>query len=92
MCPGCLGSALEIIELSGRGSVYSYTILHHPQNPRFEYPVVAALVELDEGIRLVTNLVGEAARAPAIGLPVSVAFARTERDYMVPVFELRRIE
>jgi uncharacterized OB-fold protein len=69
--------------------VYSYTVLHHPQNPRFEYPLVAALVDLEEGIRLVSNLVGEAARRPEIGLAVQVAFAPTDRDYKVPVFELR---
>jgi uncharacterized OB-fold protein len=89
MCPDCLSIEIEVVELSGLGSVYSYTVVHHPQNPRFEYPLVAALVDLDEGIRLVSNLVGEAARAPAIGLQVHVAFAPTDRDYKVPVFELR---
>jgi hypothetical protein len=89
MCPDCLGVEMEVVELSGYGSVYSYTVLHHPQNPRFEYPLVAALVDLEEGIRLVTNLVGEAAHTPEIGLPVRVVFAPTDRDYQVPVFELR---
>jgi uncharacterized OB-fold protein len=89
MCPDCLGVDIEVVELSGYGSVYSYTVLHHPQNPRFEYPLVAALVDLEEGIRLVSNLVGEAARGPEIGLAVQVAFAPTDRDYKVPVFELR---
>ncbi|HEY3723316.1 MAG TPA: Zn-ribbon domain-containing OB-fold protein [Acidimicrobiia bacterium] len=89
MCPDCLGVGMEVVELSGYGSVYSYTVLHHPQNPRFEYPLVAALVDLEEGIRLVTNLVGEAAHTPEIGLLVRVVFAPTDRDYQVPVFELR---
>ena len=48
---------LEVVELSGRGTVYSYAVLHHPQHPAFDYPVIAALVDLDEGIRLVSNLV-----------------------------------
>jgi uncharacterized OB-fold protein len=89
MCPDCLGVDIEVVELSGFGSVYSYTILHHPRSSRFEYPLVVALIELDEGIRLVSNLVGEAARAPQIGAAVRVTFEATDRDYKVPVFELR---
>src|ERR1700730_17585396 len=58
MCPECHSVESDIVELSGTGQVYSYAVLHHPQNPKFTYPLVAALVELDEGIRLVTNLVG----------------------------------
>jgi uncharacterized OB-fold protein len=48
-----------------------------------------ALIELDEGIRLVSNLVGEAARGPQIGAAVRVTFEATDREYQVPVFELR---
>ena len=43
MCPTCHSLEFEIIDLTGEGVVYSYAILHHPQNPAFEYPVLAAL-------------------------------------------------
>ena len=46
----------------GAGSLYSYAILHHPRHPAFDYPLIAALVDLDEGIRLVSNLSGVDAR------------------------------
>ena len=49
-------SAIEVVPLSGRGTLYSYAVLHHPQNPAFDYPVLAALVDLDEGIRLLSEL------------------------------------
>src|SRR6266849_363576 len=57
MCPECHALDQEVVDLSGRGVVYSYALLHHPQNPMFEYPVVAALVDLDEGVRMVSNIV-----------------------------------
>ena len=58
MCPECGSLTVEVVELSGRGVVYSYALLHHPQHPAFEYPVLAALIDLAEGIRIVSNLVG----------------------------------
>ncbi|HEY1988781.1 MAG TPA: Zn-ribbon domain-containing OB-fold protein, partial [Acidimicrobiales bacterium] len=57
MCPSCHGLELEVVDLAGTGVVYSYSILHHPQHPSFDYPVVAALIDLDEGVRILSNLV-----------------------------------
>jgi uncharacterized OB-fold protein len=88
MCPECHSLDHEIVELSGTGQVYSYAVLHHPRNPKFAYPLVAALVELDEGIRMVTNLVGIEPADVRIGMPVQVAFEKTEDDRRVPVFEV----
>jgi uncharacterized OB-fold protein len=87
MCPNCHGLEHDEVELSGRGQVYSYAVLHHPQNPKFVYPVLAALVDLDEGIRLVTNIVGVEPSDLRIGMPVRVTFAATTGDMSVPVFE-----
>ena len=70
--------------------VYSYSILHHPRHPRFDYPLVAVLVELDEHVRIVSNLIGDAAMAPSIGLAVRVAFVPTDHGYAVPVFDIDR--
>lgn len=76
-------------QLAGTGTVYSYTILHHPQHPAFSYPVVAVLVDLDEGIRVVSNLVGVEPEDVRVGLPVRVTFEATADDMAVPVFEPR---
>jgi len=75
-----------VVTLSGRGSLYSYAILHHPQHPAFDYPVVAALVDLEEGIRLVTNLLGVDPERIVIGMPLEVTFEPTENGGAVPVF------
>jgi uncharacterized OB-fold protein len=57
-CPWCLSDSLEWVEASGRGSVYSFIILHQPYHPGFrdDLPYNVAVVELAEGPRIVANL------------------------------------
>jgi uncharacterized protein len=86
MCPHCQSLAVEVVTLSGRGSLYSYAILHHPQHPAFDYPVLAALVQLDEGIRVVSNLIDVSTADIRIGMPLTVKFVPAVDDAMVPVF------
>lgn len=75
-----------MVLMSGRGTVYSYSILHHPQAPAFDYPVLAALIDLDEGVRIVSNLVGVDRDDIRIGMPVQVEFADARDGWVVPVF------
>lgn len=89
MCPVCHSVDHELIDLAGTGTVYSYALLHHPQHPAFGYPLVAALVELDEGVRLVTNLVDVQPAEVRIGMEVEVRFEPTADDMAVPVFAPR---
>jgi uncharacterized OB-fold protein len=86
MCPDCLSLEFEVMPLSGRGSLYSFAILHHPRHPAFDYPLIAALVDLEEGIRLVSNLTGVEAADIEIGMELEVEFAATENGGAVPVF------
>jgi uncharacterized OB-fold protein len=86
MCPRCRSLLVEEAPLSGRGTLYSFAVLHHPQNPAFDYPVLAALVDLDEGIRLVSNLVDVEPAGIRIGMRLDVAFVPTADDGAVPVF------
>ena len=86
MCPHCRSLASEAFALSGRGTLYSYAILHHPQNPAFDYPVVAALIDLEEGVRLVSNLVDMDPGQIRIGMEVEVDFEPTAGGRAVPVF------
>lgn len=87
VCPDCHSLESEVIELAGTGSVYSYAVLHHPRNSQFSYPLVAVLVDLEEGVRVMSNLVGVEPADVRIGMPVQVAFASTADDLAVPVFE-----
>lgn len=86
MCPHCHSLDHELIELSGKGFVYSYSILHYPQFPMFNYPIVAILVDLAEGVRILSELHGVDPEEVAIGMPVEVRFEQVGDDVSVPVF------
>ncbi len=86
MCGRCQSLDVEAVELSGTGTVYSYAILHHPQHPAFDYPVVGVLVDLDEGVRLMSNLTEIAPDDIGIGMRVEVHFVPTARGATIPVF------
>lgn len=87
MCPHCGSLDIEVAQLSGLGTVYSYAVLHHPQNPAFEYPVKAVLVDLDEGIRMVSNLQNVEPGDIRIGMRVEAVFEPTAGGHAVPVFQ-----
>src|SRR4051812_44950455 len=89
MCPQCHSLEHEIVDLAGTGTVYSYALLHHPQHPAFTYPVPAVLVELDEGVRIVSNMIDIDPHDITIGMEVEVAFAPAEHETAVPVFKPR---
>jgi uncharacterized OB-fold protein len=89
MCPECHSLEQRVVDVSGLGVVYSYSLLHHPQHPAFSYPVIAVLVDLDEGPRILSNLVGVVPGEVRIGMPVQVAFRPTAGGSAVPVFEPR---
>jgi uncharacterized OB-fold protein len=86
MCPVCHSLAADVVELSGRGTVYSYAILHHPQHPAFDFPIPIVLVDLDEGVRILSNLTDVAAVDIRVGMPVEVHFAPTAEGMAVPQF------
>lgn len=86
MCPHCHSLEWQEQRLAGTGTLYSYAVLHHPRSPAFEYPVLAALVDLDEGVRIVTNLVGTEPAEVRIGMRVEVEFEPTKNGGTVPVF------
>jgi uncharacterized OB-fold protein len=86
MCPHCHSLEHEVIDLAGTGTVYSYSILHYPQVPVFDYPVVAVIVELDEGVRIVSNLEGVRPEDVRIDMRVAVRFVPARDGVAVPVF------
>jgi uncharacterized protein len=87
MCPHCNSLKQNHVKLSGRGTVYSCRMPRHPQIPIFEYPLVTALIDLEEGIRLLSNVVGCDVYAVQAGMAVEVDFAPTSGGKKVPVFK-----
>jgi uncharacterized OB-fold protein len=86
MCPHCHSLEWGTTEASGRGTVFSFVIPHHPPLPWFPDPYVVALVELEEGARLVTNLVGVAPADVSIGMAVRVRFEAFDDGLVLPLF------
>lgn len=88
-CPQCQSLEWDTVESTGRGEVYSYVVMHHPPIPPFDYPNVIALVELEEGTRLITQLIGIERDDVRIGLPVEVTFEDVEEGLRLPLFRPR---
>lgn len=88
LCPTCLSDAVEWIRCSGRGTVYTFTVTHQNQAPGFRdaLPYVLAYVELEEGVRLLTNIVGCAPEAVRIGMAVRVVFEDATPAVTLPKF------
>ncbi len=75
-CANCLSDDYTWSQLSGKGEVYSYTIMHRAPATSFqtEIPYAVALVELEEGVRMISNLVGVPIEDVKIGMPVKVVY------------------
>jgi len=84
-CPHCLAEPLDWVQSSGKGEVYSFTIIHRPPHPAFEPPYVAAIVQLAEGWHMLTNIVGCDPAEVAVGQAVEVQFLE-EGEITLPVF------
>lgn len=76
VCPQCMSSAVEWVRASGNATVYSYTVTHQNQAPGFRetLPYILAVVQLEEGPRMMTNLIDVAPDAVTIGMAVAVVF------------------
>jgi uncharacterized protein len=85
-CPGCGSLDWDTMASSGRGELYSYVVPHHPQMPAFDYPYVVALVELEDGIRLLSNLVEVDPADVRIGMSVELTFVAVDAELTLPMF------
>jgi hypothetical protein len=87
-CPTCFGWQVEWRQTSGRGKVYTFSIQYRPQAPGFTPPYVTAIVQLDEGPRMLTNLVGVEADPEHVhcDMPVEVEFLELSDEISLPVF------
>jgi uncharacterized OB-fold protein len=85
-CPNCRSFLWDTLQASGRGTIYSYVVNHYPQVPAFDYPLIVALVELEEGTRLVANVSHMTPETVAIGMPVVAEFESFDDELSLPVF------
>ncbi|MFF7388892.1 bifunctional MaoC family dehydratase N-terminal/OB-fold nucleic acid binding domain-containing protein [Streptomyces scabiei] len=85
-CNACGSAAWDTVEASGEGVVYSYVVMHHPPFPAFDPPYAVGLIELVEGVRMVSDVVGVPYDKVRIGMPVRLEFARFDEELELPVF------
>jgi uncharacterized OB-fold protein len=94
-CGACGSPDWDTVEAEGGGTVYSYVVVHHPPFPAFAGteggregagPYAVGLIELAEGVRMVSNVIGVPYDEVRIGMPVRLEFFRADEDLELPVF------
>ena len=90
MCPHCMSLEWDTIASTGRGTVYSYVMPQYPALPFMEYPYIVVLVELEEGVRLVSNLIDIEPADVEVGAPVEVCFKEFDGDLVLHQFRPSR--
>jgi len=90
-CPACLSDRLKWVKVSGRGTVYTWTVIHQLYHPAFagDVPYAVVAVELEEGPRMNTSLVGCKTEDIRVGMPVEVVFDDVTEKMTLPRFRPR---
>jgi len=89
LCPNCGSTDLSWVNASGKGTVWSYSVVHRPVSAAFReaVPYVVALIELEEGPLLMSNIVGIDAADVTVGLSVELTFSEEHDGRVVPLFK-----
>jgi uncharacterized protein len=89
-CTNCLSEAVEFVESAGRGTIYTFTVVRRSPIPAFaaRVPYVLAFVDLDEGVRIVTNIVDCDPETVRIGQRVDARFEAIDDEHAVVLFAL----
>jgi uncharacterized OB-fold protein len=88
-CPSCASRSVEVYAASGRGVLWSYVINHRPRQDMGTEPYAIAVVKLEEGPTMMTNIVGcpQTPEALVLDMPVKVRFEKQTDDISLPLFE-----
>lgn len=86
MCPACRSLEWDTLEASGRGSVHAFVVSHHPKLAGFDYPLVIAVIDLEEGTRLLANVVGCDPAEVHIKMPLRMEFLDIDENRAFPQF------
>ncbi|MCY4366173.1 MAG: Zn-ribbon domain-containing OB-fold protein [Chloroflexi bacterium] len=90
ICANCWSDdSIRWVQASGKGTVWTYTVTYQNRTPGFaeDVPYVLAVVELEEGVKMFTNIVDCNPREVTIGMPVEVTFVRATDQITVPYFK-----
>ena len=92
ICSRCLSRTADWAPVSGRGTVFSFAVMHQVYHPGFaeSVPYAVVVVELEEGARLLSNVVDCPVREIAVGMPIEVVFEDVTPEVTLPKFRPRR--
>jgi uncharacterized OB-fold protein/acyl dehydratase len=86
MCGECQSIEWDWAVSKGAGRVYSYVVMHHPPIPGYDFPLAVALIDLDEGTRLVANVVGVKPAEVKVGMRVQARIEAADEEMQLPFF------
>lgn len=88
LCPQCFSKNLQWVEASGRGTIYSYTVVMNNSPSVFikDIPYVVALIKLEEGVQMLSNIVECDSEEVRCDMPVEVTFEKLNEDFTLPKF------
>lgn len=86
MCGECQSTDWEFVFSTGRGAIHSYVVIHYPEVPGYTYPLVVAVVDMEEGTRFVSNVVDVDPEEVEIGMEVQASIEQVDDELKLPVF------
>ena len=86
-CLSCGSVSLDSVIATGKGTLHSWAIAHYPQVPAFDYPLIVGLVELEEGVRLVSNVSNVEPEELEIGMPLEVDWLNVDNEFTLHQFK-----
>ncbi|MBI2872803.1 MAG: Zn-ribbon domain-containing OB-fold protein [Chloroflexi bacterium] len=88
-CPYCMTPTLEWVKVSGKGRLYTYNVVYQPQNRAFvsEVPYVYAVIQLEEGVKMVSNIVGRPKEELKVDMPVEAVFEDVTPEWTLVKFK-----
>ena len=89
LCPNCAAMNIEWQRVTGKGRVYTFTVVRQPQDAEFneDVPYIYAIIQMDEGIRMISNVVGCPVEDVKIDMPVEVTFDDVTPEWTLPKFK-----
>ena len=89
ICPSCYSKETEWVQAGGKGTVYTYSVYHQAFHPSFEkdLPYVTAIIELEEGPRFLSNIVGCDPEDVHCDMPVEVTWEDVDENFSLPKFK-----
>ena len=87
LCLSCDSDKASWVTVSGRGQVFSFTVMHRAYHPAIKVPYTLAVIELNEGVKITSNVIGIEPSRVKCGMPVEVVFEKLNDEVTLPKFQ-----